>query len=167
MTLTTGRVWEAIDDAIFGVLGFVNREGQPRTAGVMYVVDGRTLLISSGKDSWKTRHLSRDPHVSMTITIPKRIPFLPFVKIPAATITFQGVAQITGVEDLDETLRRRLFRGLELDRDLVADTAIIRVLPQGEFVTYGIAMPTMRMRDTALARGRVACGTEAPAASLD
>lgn len=157
---TTEQVWDEIDKAIFGVLAFVNAAGEPRSAGVIYVTDGRSLLISSGKDAWKVRHIAANPMISMTVTIPKRIPLLPFVKIPAATITFQGEAEILEVPDVDPSVTARLFRGLELDRDTVEDTRILRVIPRGEFVTYGVAMPTMRMREPAKARGRASCGTE-------
>ncbi|MDJ0791961.1 MAG: hypothetical protein QNJ71_08695, partial [Acidimicrobiia bacterium] len=46
-SITTEQVWEAIDDAYFDVLAFVNRNGHPRTAGVCYVVDARSLYIST------------------------------------------------------------------------------------------------------------------------
>lgn len=160
MSATTAEVWNAIDEGIFGVLAFVNRDGHPRSAGVCYVVDNRSLLITSGRNAWKVRHIAGNPHVSMTVTLPKHIPFLPFIKIPAATVTFQGEAEILELTDVDESVTKRLLRGLELDRDVVRDTAIIRVVPRGEFVTYGIAMPTMRMRKAEDARGRVACGAE-------
>ena len=160
MPLTTDGAWKAIEDAIFGVIAFTNGQGKPRTAGVVYVVDGRSLLIASDKEAWKVRHIVARPDVSMTVTVPKRIPFLPFVKIPAATITFRGVAEVLPVADVEESVIARLLRGLELDRDVVEDTRVIRVVPHGEFVTYGIAMPTIRMRNTAEARGRAPCGTE-------
>ena len=77
----------------------------------------------------------------MTITVPKRIPFLPFIKIPAATITVKGDAEILAVADVDNSVVARLFRGLELDRKVVEDTRIIRLVSRGDFITYGIAMP--------------------------
>jgi Pyridoxamine 5'-phosphate oxidase len=160
VTATTTDVWKAIDDGIFGVLGFVNHDGEPRTAGVCYVVDNRSLLITSYKKAWKVRHIAANPRVSMTVTLPKHIPFLPFVKIPAATITFHGEAEVLDVTDVDESVVKRLFRGLEFDREVIEDTAVIRVSPQGEFVTYGIAMPLMQMRKPEQAKARVACGTE-------
>jgi Pyridoxamine 5'-phosphate oxidase len=160
MPVTTADVWKAIDDGIFGVLSFVNAEGEPRSAGVCYVVDDRSLLITSDRNAWKVRHIAADPHVSMTITLPKHVPFMPFIKVPAATITFHGEAEILEVTDVDGMAVKRLFRGLEFDRDVMEETAIIRVVPRGEFVTYGVAMPMMRMRKPSEAKGRTACGTE-------
>ena len=96
----------------------------------------------------------------MTVTLPKRIPFLPFIKIPPATITFSGDAEILRIDDVAQEAVERLFHGLKLDSDLIEDTRIIRVVPYGEFVTYGLAMPVRQMRDTEKARGRAATGTE-------
>lgn len=159
MSLSTQDVWAAMEDSIFGVLAFVNRNGEPRSAGVCYVVDGRTILISSAVDSWKVRHIEFNPKVSMTITVPKHIPFLPFIKIPAATVTFQGEAEILPITDVEAPVVARLLRGVELDRDTLRDTCLIRVTPRGDFVTYGIAMPLMQMRKVEQARGRAPTGT--------
>jgi len=162
MSLTTQDVWYAIGDSIFGVLGFANQSCEPQTAGVCFVTDSRALLMTSGADSWKVRHIACNPNVSMTITEPKRIPFLPFIKIPAAAITFKGDAEILAVTDVDNSAVARLFRGLELDQKVVEDTRIIRLVPRGDFVTYGIGMPTMRMRKPAAATGGAPCKTEQP-----
>lgn len=160
MSLTTEQVWDAVGRSIFGVLAFVNRSGQPRTTGVCYTVEGRSLYISTAKTSWKVRHIAANPDVSMTVTVPKRVPFLPFIKIPEATITFRGEAQILEVEDLDPSVFRRLPLGSERDPAVLENAAIVRVIPRGDFVTYGIAMPITQMRKHELAHGRAACGTE-------
>lgn len=104
MSPTTEQVWEALDHAFFGVLAFVNRNGHPRTAGVCYAVSGRSLFISTDKATWKARHIAANPNVSMTVTLPKRVPFLPFIQVPAATITFQGEAQLLEVSGVDESV---------------------------------------------------------------
>ena len=160
MSATTEKVWETLDQGFFGVLAFVNGNGQPRTAGVCYVVDGRSLFISSDKAMWKVRHIAANPNVSMTVTLPKRVPFLPFIKVPAATITFRGEAELLEVGDIDASVFERLPRGKERDPRVLEDTAIIRVIPRGEFVTYGIAMPITQMSKHEKAHGRTACGTE-------
>ncbi len=160
MSPTTEQVWEAVDDAFFGVLAFANRDGHPRTAGVCYTVEGRSLYVSTAKGMWKVRHIAANPNVSMTVTMPKRIPFLPFIKVPAATVTFKGEAEILDVDDLDPAVFERLPRGNERDPKVLEDTAIIRIIPRGEFVTFGIGMPITQMRKHEAAHGRAACGTE-------
>ncbi len=166
MSATTEEVWEDLDHAFFGVLAFVNRKGHPRTAGISYTVEGRSLYISTDKDMWKVRHITSNPNVSMTVTIPKRVPFLPFIKVPAATITFKGIAEILGVRDIDAAVFDRLPRGSETDPKVLENTAIIRIVPVGEFVTYGIAMPITQMRKHEEAHGRAPCGTDEELAAL-
>ena len=96
----------------------------------------------------------------MTVTLPRRVSFLPFIKVPAAAITFQGEAQILEVGDIDSTVFARLGRGKESDPAVLADTAVIRIIPRGHFVTYGIGMSVLQMRKHEEAHGRAACGTE-------
>jgi hypothetical protein len=153
-------VWKTLDRSYFGVLAFVDRGGHPRTAGVCFTVEGRSLYVSSDKAAWKVRHIAANPNVSMTVTLPKRVPFLPFIKVPAATITFRGEAQILEIDGIEPSVFKRLPRGNERDPDVLNDTAIIRVIPRGEFVTFGIAMPITQMRKHEKAHGRAACGTE-------
>jgi nitroimidazol reductase NimA-like FMN-containing flavoprotein (pyridoxamine 5'-phosphate oxidase superfamily) len=160
MAATTETVWSAMDRNIFGVLAFTNKVGEPRSAGIVYVVDGRSLLISSARDSWKNRHISRHPKVSMTVTIPKRVPFLPFIKVPAATVTFKGDAEILDVDELSEEATRRLFKSSRLDEDMIHTVQVIKVVPRGEFLTYGIDMTITQMADHERAVARVPCGTE-------
>lgn len=160
MSPTTEQVWEALDGSIFGVLAFVNRKGHPRTAGVCYAVHRRSLYVSTDKSMWKVRHITANPNVSMTVTIPKRVPFLPFIKVPPATVTFHGEAQILDVDDIETSVFQRLGRGNERDPDVLEATAIIRIIPRGDFVTYGIAMPITQMRKHEQAHGRAECGTE-------
>lgn len=157
---STEQVWATLDEAIFGVLAFVNRHGHPRTTGVCYVVDSRSLYISTDRDMWKVRHIAANPNVSMTVTLPKRVPFLPFIKVPAATITFRGDARILEVGDIPASVFARLPRGKETDPSVLDRTAIIRVVPRGEFVTYGIGMPITQMRKHEEAHGRAATGTD-------
>ncbi|MGI9530001.1 MAG: pyridoxamine 5'-phosphate oxidase family protein [Acidimicrobiia bacterium] len=159
-SLTTEQVWQTLDETIFGVLAFVNRDGHPRTAGVCYVVDARSLYISTAKDMWKVRHIAANPNVSMTVTLPKRVPFLPFIDVPAATITFRGDAQILDVGDIPASVFARLPRGKETDPAVLDQTAIIRIVPRGDFVTFGIAMPITQMRKHEGAHGRAATGTD-------
>ncbi|MDH3247819.1 MAG: pyridoxamine 5'-phosphate oxidase family protein [Acidimicrobiia bacterium] len=160
MPATTETVWREIDDNIFGVLAFVNKAGEPRSAGIVYAVDDRSLLISSARDSWKNRHITRHPKVSMTVTIPKRVPFLPFIKVPAATVTFHGDAEILEVDELSPEATRRLFKSSRLREHEVDTVQVIRVVPRGEFLTYGIAMPITQMADHGRAVARIPCGTD-------
>ena len=97
---------------------------------------------------------SYNPNVSLTITIPKHLPFLPFFKIPAAVATCQGTAEILGVEEVDSSIVERLYRGMEVTEQIRRETCVVKVVPAGDFVTYGIGVPMMRMRKPEVASGR-------------
>jgi len=155
INLNAQSVWQEMEKQVFAVLGMVTAKGEARTVGIVYVIHGRTLLISSGKSAWKVRHIAQNPHVSLTIPIHKRIPVMPWIKIPAATITFSGEATILAPADLPADALNPLFRGMELDPDFLADTAVIQVKPVGEFITYGVGVSLMDMRQPEKARGRV------------
>jgi hypothetical protein len=140
----------------FAVLGFVTSRGEARAAGIVYAVRDRELYITTGRDSWKARHIASNPHVSMTVTISKRIPFVPWIQIPAATITFTGKASVHSLEQVPSEIPRRLLRGLELGAEDRQAISVIRVQPMGEFLTYGVGVPLHVMRRPEDAKGRAA-----------
>ena len=110
---------------------------------------------SQDAKAWKARHIAQNGNVSLTVTIPKRIFFMPWIKIPAATITFSGKATIVSPSELDAEVIAPLYRGLADNDELMATSAVIVVEPEGDFVTYGVGVSLMEMRDTDKARGRV------------
>ena len=75
--LESDKVWTAIKRELFAVLGMVTGNGKARTVGIVYTVQDKKLYIATGKDTWKARHVLKNPDVSITIPIPKRIPLLP------------------------------------------------------------------------------------------
>ena len=107
--LTTERVWAEIEKRIFGVLGTVSRKGRPLTSGIVYKVKDRRLLISTGRSTQKARNIEAHPRVSVTVTVERRIPFLPWIKIPPATITFSGEARFLPPSEVDRKIQDRLI----------------------------------------------------------
>ena len=101
----------------------------------------------------KARHIEQNPHVSVTVAIPKQIPLMPWIKIPAATITFSGMATVHPLADMDTDLQQAIFRGMQTDPGMAASSCMIEVEPVGDFITYG-GVSLMGMRDTVNARGR-------------
>lgn len=152
--LTSGQVWREVEKRFFAVLGYVTPRGEARSAGVVYTVRDRELYIAVGRNSWKARHIALNPHVSLTVTIPKRVPLLPWLPIPPATISFQGQASVHGADDAPPEILRTLLRGLQTDPEERQQICILRVRPAGEFVTYGIGVPLLTMRKPEAARGR-------------
>jgi hypothetical protein len=152
--LTSEQVWNELEKELFAVLGMATAKGEARTVGIVYIVHDRKIYISSGKEAWKVRHIQNNPHVSLTLPIAKCIPFLPWIKIPAATITFCGVAKVLEAENVEGDILHALFRGLESDTEMLGTTIILEIEPQGDFVTYGIGIPLMQMRFPEKSRGR-------------
>jgi hypothetical protein len=154
--ISSEQVWQEIEKQMFGILGMVTAKNEARTVGIVYVVHGRQLFISTKKSAWKTKHIAQNPHVSLTIPIHKRIPFLPWIKIPAATITFSGTAVIQNPNDISAAVLHALYQGREDNKEILAQTAVLAIKPVGDFMTYGVGVSLKEMRDSDKARGRTA-----------
>jgi hypothetical protein len=154
LQLSSEQVWKELAHELFAVVGMVTPTREARTAGVLYAVHNHRLYVVSGKDTWKVRHIAQNPHVSMTVTIAKSIPLLPWIKIPAATITFSGLACIYPARQMPQEILRSLLRGLDMNAEALDAMCIIEIEPVGDFVTYGVGVSLMTMRHPDMARGR-------------
>lgn len=154
-SITTELIWAEIEAQLFAVLSYVTPKAEARSAGIVYIVRDRKLYIATGADSWKAKHIRLNPRVALNVTIPKRIPFMPWIKIPAATIALHGMARVIAAKDADAGVIQALMRGKVEDLELVAQTCVIEVEPTGHFVTYGVGVPLLAMRDPKKARARV------------
>jgi nitroimidazol reductase NimA-like FMN-containing flavoprotein (pyridoxamine 5'-phosphate oxidase superfamily) len=152
--LTAAQVWQTIEKELFAVVGMVNAANEARTAGLVYIVRDRKLYLATGADTWKARHMAANPRVSVTIPIAKRVPIMPWLKIPQATITFQGTARVFPAAEASPELLRAIFQHKADDRDMVAGSCLVEITPVGEFVTYGVGVRLMDMREPEKARGR-------------
>jgi hypothetical protein len=156
--LTTDQVWRVLEKQNFMVVGMVSARGQARTAGVMpYTVD-RTLWFTTSDQEWKARHIAVNPEVSVTVAIPKRVPLLPWIKVPAATITFSGVAEVVPADRMPAAARDALTKGVKNTEGSDGTLLGIGVRPVGDFITYGVGVSVVKMRDTLAARGRAPSG---------
>ena len=152
--LSAQQVWQIIDKELFAVVGMVNARNEARTAGILYAVRDHKLYFITGRDTWKARHIAANPHVSVTIPIAKRVPIMPWMKIPQATITFQGTSHVCGAGEAMPDLLQKLLGPMANDKELIAGSCLIEIVPEGEFVTYGIGVRLIEMRDPNKARGR-------------
>jgi hypothetical protein len=147
-------VWHALDKASFAVLSYVTPSGEPRSSGVVFKTLGRRLYVAVAPDSWKATHIAANDRVAVTVTV-RRGGLLSLVfPIPPATISFHAMAQVhrPGSREVDPVLDR-LANLLPAERRTSA--SIIEIVPQGAFVTYGLGVALMKMRDPAAARARV------------
>jgi general stress protein 26 len=150
---STDIVWDAIKKEFFAVLGMVTKESETRSTGIVYTVNDNKLYIGTGLESWKTHHIRLNPEVSITIPIPKRIPLIPWIKIPQATISFSGTARIIPAVEAEDNILHSVYRHMADDQELMKESCLIEVLPKGDFITYGVGISLMEMRNPELARG--------------
>lgn len=144
------EVWPYIEKWPFAVVSFVTPDAEARAAGVMYTVRDRVLNVITGPDTWKVRHILSNPNVSVTVPI-QRLP-VTVRRVPPAVVTFPGIASIIAIEDVDDGLRADLTRGLD---DRIGEMCVIQIEPVGRFVTYGIGVMPMKMRNPGEALARV------------
>jgi hypothetical protein len=154
LQLKSEQVWEEIEKELFAVIGMATANNEARTVGVIYAVRDRKLYIGTAKETWKVRHIRANPHVSITIPIAKRVFFMPWIKIPAATITFSGAGRVLDATETPRDLLEIIFRGMANNEERMAESCLIEVTPQKDFITYGVGVPLMQMRDPEKARGR-------------
>ena len=148
---TSNQVWKALGKASFAVLGHVTPSGEARSSGVVYKTVRRRMYVAVAPDSWKARHIaatrSGQYHGART---PWRdhVARLPH---PPATISFRATAIVHAAGSSEpRSILDKLGSLLPAER---RDSAsIIEIVPEGTFVTYGIGVPLMKMRDPAVAR---------------
>ncbi|WP_281882726.1 pyridoxamine 5'-phosphate oxidase family protein [Agromyces rhizosphaerae] len=160
--MTTEQVWEELAKRPFIVVGTVTGQGEARTAGVLpHVADGVVWFTTYAR-MWKARHIAANPHVSVTAPAHRRVWFAPWVRIPDATITFRGTAEVVPAERMPREALDALTHGLDLAEDGPDGPLVgIAIRPRGDFVTYGIGVPVMAMTDPARAAGRAPTGAPA------
>jgi hypothetical protein len=157
--LGSEEVWREIASGSFLVISYVTPAGSPRSAGVMYTVIGRRLYIVTGPDSWKARHIAANERVAVTVPVRRGGLLSLVLPIPPATISFHGTAVVhpPGAPEV-----RRIVKDLGsiLPEERQESVAVIEVIPEGTFTTYGVGVPLATMRDTEAARARVPVARE-------
>lgn len=152
--LTNEQVWRAIDKASFAVLGYVTPHGEPRSSGVVYKMIDRRLYVAVAPDSWKARHIAAHPTVAVTVTVRRGGALSLVFPIPPATISFHGNATVYAAGS-PAARSRSTQLGALLPDERRDSACLIEIAPEGDFLTYGVDVPLRKMRDPAIARGRV------------
>ena len=119
------------------------------------------MYVAAAPDSWKARHVSATGRVAVTVCV-RRGGILSLVApIPPATISLRPrasakatAAAIVHSAGTPETRSLLSQLGALLPPDRRETASVIQIVPEGEFVTFGIGVPLMKMRDPAAARGR-------------
>lgn len=150
--VTTEQVWQRLARASFAVVSHVTPAGEPRSSGVMYTVADGRLHVVVAPDSWKARHLAADGRVAVTVPVRRGGLLSLLAPIPPATISFHGSATVHPAGDVPGRLSSLL------PPERLLSSSVVEIVPEGEFVLYGIGVPLARMREPAASRARVPVG---------
>ena len=152
--LTTRHVWRALGKASFAVVGYVTPSGAPRSSGVVYKTVDRRLYVAVAPDSWKAKHIAVGREVAVTVPVRRGGILALVAPIPPATVTFHATAIVhpPGAPEVRSLLEQLTSLLPAKRRDFAS---VIEIIPEGAFVTYGLGVSLMKMRDIAAARARV------------
>jgi hypothetical protein len=148
---TTKEIGHALAHASFGVLSHVTPAGAPRSSGVVYTMSGDRMYVAVAKDSWKARHIAANGIVAVTVPIRRGGLLSLLFPIPPATVSFPAVAVVHTADVLAGL--PGLTRLVPPERR--SRCAVIEIRPTGHFLTYGLGVSLLRMRDPAASRARV------------
>ncbi len=156
--LTSEQVWRAIAGASFAVVSYVTPAGQPRSSGVVYATAGQRLYVAVADDGWKARHIAASGRVAVTVPVRRGGVLSLLFPIPPATVSFHGTAIVHPAGPVQaRAVPKELASLLPAERQ--ASSCLLEILPEDHFVTYGLGVSLMQMRNPSAARARVPVGT--------
>jgi hypothetical protein len=147
-------VWHEIAKASFAVVSYVTPAGEPRSSGVVYKSVGRRLYMVVAPDGWKAKHIASSGKVSVVVPVRRGAILSLFFPIPPATISFHATAKVHPAGSIEiGSLSKELASLLPADRRNTG--CLVELVPEGEFLTYGIGVSLADMRHPELARARL------------
>ena len=152
--VTSEAIWRALEKCSFAVLSHVNPAGEPRSSGVMYALVDPRMYVAVAPDGWKARMIRSGDEVALTVPVRRGGILALLAPIPPATITFRARATVHPAGSLDIGLLSKELKSI-LPEARQATSCVLELLPEGRFLTYGIGVSLMDMRDPALALAHV------------
>jgi hypothetical protein len=151
--LSSDQVWGELGRASFAIVSYVTPAGEPRSSGVVYGVHARHLYVAVAPDGWKARQIADGQPVAVTVPV-RRGGLLSLVApIPPATVSFHARTMVHPAGSLDlGSVSKKLLALLPKDRRAAT---VLELVPEGTFLTYGIGVSLMEMRDPVAARAHV------------
>jgi hypothetical protein len=152
--VTEDTVWRALAKASFAVVSHVNATGEPRSSGVVYGIAGRRLFVAVAADGWKARQIANGDEIAVTVPVRRGGILALCTPIPPATITFHARATLHAAGSLDiGSISTDLEKLVPESRK--TGSCVLELVPEGEFLTYGIGVSLMAMANPAIAISRV------------
>jgi hypothetical protein len=148
------QVWRELERASFAVIGYITPDGEPRSSGVVYGVDGRHLYVAVAPDGWKARHITNGHEVSVTVPVRRGGILSLLMPIPPATVSFHARATVHPPGTVNAGDVSKKLASLIPDGPQTA--TILELAPEGEFLLYGVGVPLLQMKNPIAARARVA-----------
>ena len=152
--ITSESVWRELSRHSFAVLSHVNAAGEPRSSGIVYGLFGHRMYVAVAPDSWKARMIEPGDQVSVTVPVPRGGAPVPDLsdpprhhQLPFAGYRFPG--GIARIAQLPDDLARLLPEGRR------ASSCVIELIPEGQFLTYGLGVSLSEMRNPNVARGHL------------
>ena len=164
--VTTEQVWRALATTSFAVISHVTPDGQPRSSGVVYATAGQRLYVVVAPEGWKARNIALNDHVAVTVPVRRGGMLSLLFPIPPATISFHATAVVHSEGSTRHATALKQLESLIPPERRVVGT-VIEIIPEGRFVTYGIGVPLMQMRDPAAARANVPLGSSVASGGLE
>lgn len=143
--LERGQVWRALGRASFAVISHVTPNGEPRSSGVVYAVEGEHLYTAVAPDSWKARTIADGTEVSVTVPVRRGGLLSLLVPIPPATISFHARAIVHPAGSIDIRSLSKKLAALVPEKRRAG--SLIELVPEGVFLTYGIGVSLKDMTD--------------------
>jgi len=146
-------VWRHVSKQSFAVLSYVTPAGEPRSSGVVYGTVGRHLYVAVAPWSWKARQIADGAPVSVTVLVRRGGILALLLPIPPATITFRARAVVHPSGTLDVAALSKDFARL-LPKERRAAAVVLELVPQGQYLSFGVGVSLKDMADPARATGR-------------
>jgi hypothetical protein len=110
--------------------------------------------VAVAPNSWKAKHVALSGRVAVTVLVRRGGLLSLVVPIPPATISFHATAIVHQAGSPDV---RSLLEELSslLPRERRTSSCLIEILPEEEFLTYGLGVPLRKMRNPVAALARV------------
>lgn len=152
--LTTEHVWNVLKKASFAVISYVTPDGKPRSSGVLCAAVGRRLYVVTAADSWKARQISSGDEVAVTVPIRRGGVLSLVAPIPPATVSCHAKATVHAAGSVSiEKVSKKLASQQPKERR--GTGCLLELVPEGNFVTYGLGVSLQDMAKPAAALAHV------------
>ena len=146
-------VWRALGRTSFAVISHVNAAGEPGSRDIVYaIVDQR--CSSPSPPTVEGAAIATGQEVAVTVPVRRGGILALVVPIPPATITFHARATVHASGSFDVGSVSKELKSI-LPDDRQATSCVLELVPEGRFVTYGIGVSLMAMRDPHVALAHV------------